>query len=636
VRGAELAVLAFTVVLALVEIGRIAVLHNARNLVIAAVATAVWLPLHLWHLRYGLRGERPPKSGATLAIIAVVQLTALALIGPAWSFMLATLATSSLIVLPWPWSLAMLAVCVVAPVPAVALHPEGALTFGSNDAYLMFSVAFRSSLQFTLVWLVASIRELAASRVVLARQAAQGEHARLEASMRATLERDLVRLGAEARRARAEVLEPGVSAALVALDRVLALATAATSELRRLIAEARTAPDLDPATELARAEARARTPIGRGLTVRGAWRCFVAVNVVVLGAVLTLGLGVFGSVHAGAVVIAPWFVLTLVTVDSLLAVARGARPRWAYGRFALVASIDVAMMLVLGDGWREPGWFIGVAAAVAVSGRMRIAVVAALFLLAGGYDVWRTLVVAPSTGLGEVTWGFFYTAALTALGVIGLYGSARLIRLLGELDLAREAQVRYAIDAERRRIWGDVHDLLGHTLTAITLKADLARRMISRAPERSLAEVDEVIALAADQAHELGVIARGEREIKFDIELGNALALLRAAAIDVSIELDVGGLDQTASGLLGWAVREGTTNILRHARARGVWIRAERESGQVVLELRNDGVTGVTNSGTGLRGLAERAAAQNGRAAGRTLPGGQFVLEVAVPERVAV
>jgi two-component system, NarL family, sensor histidine kinase DesK len=323
-------------------------------------------------------------------------------------------------------------------------------------------------------------------------------------------------------------------------------------------------------------------------------------------------------------------------VDSLLAVARGARPRWAYGRFALVASIDVAMMLVLGDGWREPGWFIGVAAAVAVSGRMRIAVVAALFLLAGGYDVWRTLVVAPSTGLGEVTWGFFYTAALTALGVIGLYGSARLIRLLGELDLAREAQVRYAIDAERRRIWGDVHDLLGHTLTAITLKADLARRMISRAPERSLAEVDEVIALAADQAHELGVIARGEREIKFDIELGNALALLRAAAIDVSIELDVGELDETASGLLGWAVREGTTNILRHARARGVWIRAERESGQVVLELRNDGVTGVTNSGTGLRGLAERAAAQNGRAAGRTLPGGQFVLEVAVPERVAV
>lgn len=175
--------------LALVEVGRVAVLYSARYVIIAVLATAVWLPLHLWHLRYGLRGERPPRSGATLAVIALVQFAALVLIGPAWSFMLAALATSSLIVLRWPWSLAMLAVCVVAPVPAVELHRENALalTLGSNDAYLMFAVAFRSGLQFTLVWLVASIHELAASRAVLAREAADREHARLEASMRAML-----------------------------------------------------------------------------------------------------------------------------------------------------------------------------------------------------------------------------------------------------------------------------------------------------------------------------------------------------------------------------------------------------------------------------------------------------------------
>jgi two-component system, NarL family, sensor histidine kinase DesK len=636
VRQAELAVLAFTAVLALVELGRIAVLYSARYVVIAGVATAVWLPLHVWHLRYGLRGERPPRSGATLAVIAVVQFAALALIGPAWSFMLATLATSSLIVLRSPWSLLMLAVCVVAPVPAALLHPEYTLSYGSNDAYLMVSVAFRSCLQFTLVWLVACARELVASRAVLAREAAQREHARLETSMRAMLEQNLVRLAAEARRARAEVLEPGVSAALVALDRVLDVATTATGELRRVVSEARMAPGVDPAGELARAEARARTPVGRGLTVRGAWRYFVAANLVVLGFVLFAGLGAFGSAHAGPVVIPAWAALTLVHVSSLLAVARGLRPRWAYGRFVLVVVIDVAMMFVLGDGWREPGWYIGVAAAVAFRGRARVAAVAAVFVLAGAYDVWRTVQAAPSTGLDELSWGFVYTAALTALGVIGLYGSARLITLLGQLDCAREAQVSFAVDAERRRIWSDVHDVLGQTLTAITLKADLARRMVADEPTRSLAELDEVIELATDQAHELGVIARGERDVIFEAEIENAISLLRAAGIEVSTKIEVDELGETTSELLGWSIREGTTNILRHARAGRVWIRAARESGRVTLELRNDGVVGQMAAGTGLRGLAERAAAEDGRAAGRVLPGGQFVLAVSLPERVAV
>jgi two-component system, NarL family, sensor histidine kinase DesK len=242
----------------------------------------------------------------------------------------------------------------------------------------------------------------------------------------------------------------------------------------------------------------------------------------------------------------------------------------------------------------------------------------------------------PSAGLAELSWDFSYTVALTALGVIGLYGAAGLIRLLGELDMARDAHVRYAIEAEGRRAWGDVHNVLRQALTAIMLKADLARRMISRAPQQSLAELDEVIELAAEQAHELGVIARGERDVNLDAEVDNAIALLRAAGIEVSTELGAGDLDESTSGLLGWAAREGTTNILRHARARRVWIRAERESDRVVLELRNDGVRGGMSSGTGLRGLAERAAAESGQAAGRIVPGGQFVLRVTVPERVRV
>lgn len=196
--------------------------------------------------------------------------------------------------------------------------------------------------------------------------------------------------------------------------------------------------------------------------------------------------------------------------------------------------------------------------------------------------------------------------------------------------------MRFAVDAERRRVWGDVHDVLGQTLTAITLKADLARRMLASAPARSLAELEEVIELAAYQAHDLGMIARGERAVCFDTEADNAIGLLRAAGIEVVTELDVGELDEGTSELFGWSMREGTTNILRHARARRVSIRAHRDWGGVALELRNDGVIGEPAAGSGLRGLAERAAAEYGRAAGGVLPDGEFLLAVSVPERVAV
>jgi two-component system sensor histidine kinase DesK len=644
VRYAERIVIALTVILALVEFDRINVIYGAPDTIVAGLATAIYLPLHVWHLRYGLRGERPPQSGVTLAVIAVVQIAALAYIGPGWSFVLATLATSSLIVLRPRWAFAAFVLCVLLPLPAVLWKPGYTTTFDTNFEYLMVAVAFRACLQFTLVWLVASAREIGASRELMATEAAEREHDRLEAAMRTVLERSLVRLAAEARRARAEVLEPGVAAALVALDRVLSTATEATDELRQLVAQARAAraagSAADAAIQLAGVEARSRTPIGRGLTVRGAWQAFVAVHLTVLGFVLAAGLGAFRGTHAGLATVPAWVALTVIQVWMLLAVARGERPRFAYAWFAVVAATCAGMMFGLGTGWRDPGWYVGVAAAVAFRGRARVVAVSALLLLTGGaYEIWRVLQVLPSAGFLELSWDSSYTIALIALGVIGLYGSARLIRSLGELDLAREAQVRYAVEAERRRIWGDVHDVLGQTLTAITLKADLARRTIAASPERSLIELDEVIDLAAGQAHGLGVIARGETEVTFEAEIETAVALLRAAGIDVQVDLSADELDPAASGLLGWVVREGTTNILRHASARQVWIRAGREDGRVVFELRNDGARHdglVSEAGSGLRGIAERASSEGGLARGHGVSGGQFVLRVSVPERVAV
>jgi two-component system sensor histidine kinase DesK len=238
-----------------------------------------------------------------------------------------------------------------------------------------------------------------------------------------------------------------------------------------------------------------------------------------------------------------------------------------------------------------------------------------------------------SAGLsvGQGVWWFFYEATQFALGVCALYGSARLIVLMGELDLARDEYVRDAVQTERRRAWRDLHDVLGQTLVAISLKTDLARRLLSRAPDRSREELDELIGLA-EKADELAVIARGERVFVFEAELSSAVRLLEAAGIEVSSEIDVDELDKATSALLGLAVREATTNILRHARAQQVWIHAGTRSDRLVLEIGNDGASGGDAvPGTGLRSLAERAGAADGMATASLQRDGMFVLEVSVP-----
>ena len=198
---AAAAVLAFSVLLAGVEIGRIAVTSSGREVVIAVVATAIFLPPHIWHLRNGLRGKRPPRSGRTLAVVAAAQIAALLLIGPAWSFMLAALATSALIVLRPRWSLCVFALCAAAPALAYVIHPDLTASFDSSIAYLALSVVFRASIQFTLVWLAAATHQLAVSRAALAQEAAEAERARVEADVRASLERGMGLLAEAARRA---------------------------------------------------------------------------------------------------------------------------------------------------------------------------------------------------------------------------------------------------------------------------------------------------------------------------------------------------------------------------------------------------------------------------------------------------
>jgi signal transduction histidine kinase len=635
-RLAAVAVMAFSVVLAGVELGRIAVSNPHRDLVVAVVATALFLPFHVWHLDFGLRGRRPPRSGITLAVVAAAQVGALFLIGPAWSAMLAALATSALIVLPARGSIAVLALCLAGPTLAYLIRPELGATFNSDIVYPTYTVLFRAVIQFTLVWLVAAAYQLAATQAALAEEAVEDERARVEAEVRASLERGMGALVDASRRARDASALPGVAATLLAIDRVLELSRAAVDDLRRIISDARRPRPRPAASALARSARSARTPIGRGLAISAAWLPFAAVHAVVLAFPLLITTGAFGfGLHENVAYVVPIGLLIAALQLSLsVDVARGRRLPYPVVRWLLLLLLVVGVMAVLGREWRSAGWFVATAALLAF-GRRGI-VLSALAVVAVEIE-WELSFIQnyPGRTGWYYTWALLYSTTIVLLVVFGLVGSAYLVRLLGDLDRARDALAEQAVHTERLRLSGDLHDVLSQTLTAISLKSDLARRVMANDPSRALAELDEVVALAIGQAGELEAVTRGEREIAFEAEATNAIELLRAADITVDAEFAQGELDPETSRLLGFAVREAATNILRHSDASRCSIRLIRNNGGIQLEIENDGARGRTRRGTGLSSLAERLSTQGGHAE-TELDGRRFRLSISLPERVTV
>jgi signal transduction histidine kinase len=631
-RLAGRAVLLLSALLAAVEVGRVGLAGDTGQTLFAIAAASAFMPLHLWHLAYGVRGERPPHSGATLAVMAAVHIAALVVIGVAWSFMLAVLATSALVVLRPPWSLGVLAACVVAPLIVTWAEPGGGLVFDASAAYLMYAVLFRAAIQFAMVWLVAAVHQLGASRTALAAEAVLEERARLQLEVRASLERHLAGLRDAARRARGALATPGVAQPLVALDRVLGQANDALRDLRAIVTETRAARSETAAAALVRTVRAGRSPIGRGLATRQAWRILVSVHAIVLLFPLLMCVGAFGltPAHHPALAVVAWIALAALTLSTSLAVARGRTPSHPVARVVATAALVFGLIGVFGIAWETSAWFVPIAAVVCLRGRARVAVVVLAPLAMLTYDTLTWLGTGDPTAYALV-WNAAYWLTVSSLVVAGVCASARLVPIVAELDAARDALAANAVRSERRRLSRDLHDVLGQSLTAISLKGDLARRLIEGDRAAAAHEIGELEAVASSLAEEIEAVARDEREIAFATEAGAAVDLLRLAGIDVRTRLDVEGIAPDASAVLGFAVREGATNILRHADARTCTIHAVRENGLVRLEVVNDGAVSRRTGGTGLQNLADRLAELDGRAAGGPLTGGRFRLRVEVP-----
>jgi two-component system sensor histidine kinase DesK len=162
----------------------------------------------------------------------------------------------------------------------------------------------------------------------------------------------------------------------------------------------------------------------------------------------------------------------------------------------------------------------------------------------------------------------------------------------------------------------DLHDLLGHTLSLITLKSELAGRLLEKDPRTATQEIHEVERVARQALREVREAVAGYRQQTLRGELDAARQILEAAGIDCSIEYDAQMLAPAVDNVLGWVVREGVTNVIRHSRAQRCSIRISSTDEYARVEVSNDGYprenTKTNQTGSGLSGLTERVAKQDG------------------------
>ncbi|ALG09304.1 sensor histidine kinase [Kibdelosporangium phytohabitans] len=229
-----------------------------------------------------------------------------------------------------------------------------------------------------------------------------------------------------------------------------------------------------------------------------------------------------------------------------------------------------------------------------------------------------------------------YTTVTTVLFGMAIYGLARLAGLATQLHDARSELARYAVADERLRFARDLHDLLGLSLSAISLRSKTALRLLRYQPLQAKEELADILDVARQALADVRVVAGGYRELSLADECATAESMLSSANMRATVELADLALPAPVRTTLATVVREGVTNVLRHSKGRYCEITVRREGGAVVLEVVNDGATSAqqdrTNDGSsGIQNLLRRVAELDGELHAGPLSGGRFRLLARIP-----
>jgi two-component system sensor histidine kinase DesK len=290
-----------------------------------------------------------------------------------------------------------------------------------------------------------------------------------------------------------------------------------------------------------------------------------------------------------------------------------------------VVLVGLAVALTLGDGTSWGFLFTYCAAAIGlISGRFGMGAVLTCSALAG-----VTSALGGAAGGQVISW----VASSAGIGLLILVMRDLRIRN-DELDRARAELARMAVAEERERFARDLHDLLGHSLSVIAMKAELSGRLLPAHADEAATEIAELEGVARGALSEVREAVSGYRRPTLDGELAGARMALSAAGIKADVIRQPTVLDPAVEGVLAWAVREGATNVIRHSGARRCTLRICADPAGAGVEVVDDGVGPAEMNGRpghGLEGLSERARTLHGRLEAGAGPTGGYRLAVMVP-----
>jgi two-component system, NarL family, sensor histidine kinase DesK len=289
------------------------------------------------------------------------------------------------------------------------------------------------------------------------------------------------------------------------------------------------------------------------------------------------------------------------------------RPVYVVAMFGLAT----ALLPLTGQAGLSMYVYVAVVSITLLDTRPALAVVAGL------------LVLAPALQLLVPSWpNTFWIALPIATASAAVFGIVGLIQRNIDLADAHEQLKEMAVEQERARFARDLHDLLGHSLSVITVKSELARRVMASDPDRAAAEVADIERLSREALADVRATVAGYRGVTLAAEISSARSALAAAGVHADLPGAVDDVPGDRRELFGWVLREGVTNVVRHSDASRVRVSVSAHSVEIV----DDGTVAATSAdGSGLAGLRERLADVGGRLDAGPVDGGGFRLYAEVP-----
>jgi two-component system sensor histidine kinase DesK len=312
-------------------------------------------------------------------------------------------------------------------------------------------------------------------------------------------------------------------------------------------------------------------------------------------------------------------------------------PRLDVVGLVAVAAIGVGLFVAYANnqsGWWDLMLYVSVAGAAALPSRSAVA--------------WTLGAVAVTLAWGLSIRGDHLGDALSI--VIGTLLASALVHVVQRMQhynrILRDTRAelaRNAVSEERLRFARDLHDLLGHTMSLIVVKAEVVRRLVDRDPALAAQAAADIEAIGRRALSEVRQAVDGYRAPDFAAALDGVRSALADAGITVRVRHDGPPVPAAASQLFGWVVREAATNVIRHSGATSADMRIAVTPDEAVLEIRDDGrgrrAEGGGDAsdriGNGLAGLRERVTSAGGAFVAENVPGRGFRVEARLPAEEA-